>query len=100
MVHTHAITEEKLRQLTIEKKSRFKKLDLICHDTDMIFVPNQNWSDVGYFTPPIKAVYIDIDPSLPMNFSVRRRDGLTYRATVYAIVDKEVATRHGINLFV
>ena len=100
MVYTYAITEEKLRELTTKNKSRFRKLDLICHDTDMVLVPNQNWGDVGYFTPPIKAIYLDDDPSLPTNYSVRHKDGHMYRGIVYAVVDKEVAKRHGINLYV
>ena len=100
MVYTHAVTEEKLRQLTEKNNCRFRKLDLICHETDMVLVPNQNWGDVGYFTPPIKAIYLDENPSLPTNYSVRRRDGHMYKGIVYAVVDKEVAKKHGINLYV
>ena len=98
MVFTYALTEKKLREITKQNKRNFRKLDLICHDTELIFVPNQNWGDVGYFTPPLKAVYLDEDPNLPTNYSVRRRDGTMYRGTIYAVVDKNVARNHGINL--
>jgi len=99
MVFTYAVTEQKFTDITKKNKRKFRKLDLICHDTEMTLVPNQNWGDVGYFSPPIKAVYIDDDPSLPLNYSVRRRDGHMYRGIVYAVVDKETAHRHGINLY-
>jgi len=98
MVFTYALTEQKLREITKQNKKKFRKLDLICHDTEFALVPNQNWADVGYFTPPLKAVYLDEDPHLPTNFSIRHRNGTMYRGTIYAVVDKNVARNHGINL--
>jgi len=99
MVFTYAVTEQKLAELTRRNKRKFRKLDLICHDTEMTLVPTQKWGDVGYFSPPLKAVYIDDDQSLPPNYSVMRRDGHIYRGIVYVVVDKDIAQRHGINLY-
>lgn len=95
---TYAVTGQKLRELC--KGKEMKKLELMAHDTDMVLIPNQNWGDVGYFTPPIKAVYLDHDPSLPTNYSVKRRDGHFYRGIIYAVISDDVAERHGVKLLV
>jgi len=97
MVFTYAVTEKKLND--IKKIKKLKKLELINHNTEQIFVPNQNWGDIGFFTPPLKALYIEDDPNLPHNFSITRRDGHIYRGIVYAVVDKKIAYNNGINLY-
>ena len=97
MVYTYAVLEETLRKYKSEGK-KLEKLDLLAYDTDSCLVPCQNWADVGYFSPPIKAIYIERDDSLPPNYNVVRRDGEYTRGILYVVVDQNTARNHGINL--